>query len=127
MAKTVLDASALLAFINREPGAEMVTAVLGEAAISTVNFSEVVTKLALRNRSPQRILDELTEFELEVVDFNRALAEDAGLLATATRGQGLSLGDRACLALARRENAVALTADNAWRQVQVDIEIQFIR
>jgi ribonuclease VapC len=127
MAKTVLDASALLAFINREPGAERVTAVLGEAAISTVNFSEVVTKLALRNRSPQRILDELTEFELEVVDFNRALAEDAGLLATATRGQGLSLGDRACLALARRENAVALTADNAWRQVQVGIEIQFIR
>ena len=127
MAKTVLDASALLAFINREPGAERVTAVLGEAAISTVNFSEVVTKLALRNRSPQRVLDELTEFELEVVDFNRALAEDAGLLATATRGQGLSLGDRACLALARRENAVALTADNAWRQVQVGIEIQFIR
>jgi len=127
MAKTVLDASALLAFINREPGAERVTAVLGEAAISTVNFSEVVTKLALRNRSPRRILDELTQFELEVVDFNRALAEDAGLLATATRGQGLSLGDRACLALARRENAVALTADNAWRQVQVGIEIQFIR
>jgi PIN domain nuclease of toxin-antitoxin system len=127
MAKTVLDASALLAFIYREPGAERVTAVLGEAAISTVNFSEVVTKLALRNRSPQRILDELTEFELEVVDFNRALAEDAGLLATATRGQGLSLGDRACLALARRENAVALTADSAWRQVQVGIEIQFIR
>jgi ribonuclease VapC len=127
MARTVLDASALLAFINREPGAERVTAVLGEAAISTVNFSEVVTKLALRNRSPQRILDELTEFELEIVDFNRALAEDAGLLATATRGQGLSLGDRACLALARRENAVALTADNAWRQVQVGIEIQFIR
>ena len=102
MAKTVLDASALLAFIYREPGAERVTGVLGEAAISTVNYSEVVTKLALRNRSPQRILDELTEFELEVVDFNRALAEDAGLLATATRGQGLSLGDRACLALARR-------------------------
>jgi len=127
MAKTVLDASALLAFIYREPGAERVTAVLGEAAISTVNFSEVVTKLALRNRSPQRILDELTEFEIEVVDFNRALAEDAGLLATATRGQGLSLGDRACLALARRENAVALTADSAWRQVQVGIEIQFIR
>ena len=127
MAKTVLDASALLAFIYREPGAERVTGVLGEAAISTVNYSEVVTKLALRNCSPQRILDELTEFELEVVDFNRALAEDAGLLATATRGQGLSLGDRACLALARRENAVALTADSAWRQVQVGIEIQFIR
>ena len=91
MAKTVLDASALLAFINHEPGAERVMAVLGEAAISTVNLSEVVTKLALRNRSPRRILEELTEFELEVVDFNRVLAEDAGLLATATRGRACPL------------------------------------
>jgi ribonuclease VapC len=127
MAKTVLDASALLAFVNREPGSERVTAVLGEAVISAVNFCEVVTKLATRNQSPQRVLRELTEYELEVLVFDRALAEDAGLLAAVTRGQGLSLGDRACLALARRENAVALTADNAWRQVQLGIEIQFIR
>jgi ribonuclease VapC len=127
VAKTVLDASALLAFINREPGADRVTAVLGEAMISTVNFCEVVTKLALRNQSPQHVLGELTEDELQVVSFDRVLAEDAGLLASATRGQGLSLGDRACLALARRENAVALTADNAWRHVQLGIEIQFIR
>jgi len=127
MAKIVLDASALLAFVNREPGEEKVTAVLGEAMISAVNLCEVVTKLALRNSSPHRVLTELTEFELEVVGFDRALAEAAGLLAVRTRGQGLSLGDRACLALARREGATVLTADNAWRKVDLGIDIQFIR
>jgi ribonuclease VapC len=127
MAKTVLDASALLAFVNREPGAEKVTAVLGEAMISAVNLCEVVTKLALRGSAPHRVLGALGESELEVVDFDRALAEAAGLLAVHTRGRGLSLGDRVCLALARREGAAALTADNAWRKVDLGIDIQFIR
>jgi ribonuclease VapC len=127
MAKTVLDASALLAFVNREPGAEKVTAVLGEAMISAVNLCEVVTKLALRGSAPDRILATLTESELEVVDFDRALAEAAGLLAVHTRGRGLSLGDRVCLALARREGVAALTADNAWRKIDLGIDIQFIR
>ena len=127
MAKVVLDASALLAFINREPGAEKVTAVLGEAMISAVNLAEAVTKLALKNGSTHRVLSELTESELEVVDFDRPLAEATGLLAALTRGRGLSLGDRACLALAQRENATALTADHAWRKVSLGIDIQFIR
>jgi ribonuclease VapC len=127
MSKIVLDASALLAFVNREPGAEKVTAVLGEAMISAVNFCEVVTKLALRNSTSHRVLNELTEFELEVVHFDRSLAEATGLLATRTRELGLSLGDRACLALARREGAIALTADRAWRKVDLGIDIQLIR
>lgn len=127
MAKVVLDASALLAFINREPGAEKVTAVLGEAMISAVNLAEAVTKLALKNSSPHRIFSELTELALEVVDFDRTLAEATGLLAPLTRERGLSLGDRACLALAQRENTTALTADNAWRRISLGIDIKFIR
>jgi ribonuclease VapC len=127
MAKTVLDASALLAFVNREPGAEKVTAVLGEAMISAVNLCEVVTKLALRGSVPHRVLAALGESELEVVDFDRALAEAAGLLAVHARSRGLSLGARVCLALARREGAAALTADTAWRKVDLGIDIQFIR
>ena len=103
------------------------TAVLGEAMISAVNLCEVITKLALRNNLSHRILSELTKFELEVADFDSALAEAAGLLAVQTRGRGLSLGDRACLALARREGSPALTADNAWRNVDLGIDIQFIR
>lgn len=127
MAKTVLDASALLAFVNGESGAEKVTAVLGEAMISAVNLCEVVTKLALRNSSSHPVLGELAESELEVVDFDRSLAEATGLLAVVTRGLGLSLGDRACLALAQRERATALTADRAWRKVDLGIDIRLIR
>jgi len=72
-------------------------------------------------------LAELTDAELEVVQFNRALAEATGLLAPLTRARGLSLGDRACLALAQRESAVALTADSAWRTIAVGVDIRFIR
>jgi ribonuclease VapC len=127
MPKIVLDASALLAFLNGEPGAEKVASVLGEAMISAVNFAEAVTKLAQKGTSLRRTLAELTDAELEVVDFDRALAEAAGVLAVFTRAGGLSLGDRACLALARREEATALTADNAWSAVNLGIDIQFIR
>jgi ribonuclease VapC len=127
MPKVVLDASALLAFVNGEPGADKVASVLGEAMISAVNFAEAAAKLTLRGGSADRALGELTEAELEVVDFDRALALSTGALAAVTRQGGLSLGDRACLALAHRENAVALTADNAWKKLSIGIEIQFIR
>ncbi len=127
MPKVVLDASALLAFVNGEPGADKVAAVLGEAMISAVNFAEAAAKLTRRGGSAARALGELTEAELEVVDFDRALAISTGALAAATRQDGLSLGDRACLALARRDNAVAFTADRAWRKLSIGIEIQFIR
>jgi ribonuclease VapC len=127
MSKVVLDASAFLAFINGETGSEQVAAALGDAMISAVNFAETVTKLALRGKFVDRVLAELTEVEIEVVEFDRALAEATGLLASLTRTTGLSLGDRACLALARREKAVALTADTAWRKIDLGVEIRFIR
>jgi ribonuclease VapC len=127
MPKVVLDASALLAFVNDEPGAEKVASVLGDAMISAVNFAEAVTKLALKGKSLRRALAELTDAEIEVVDFDRALAGTAGVLAAFTRRHGLSLGDRACLALARREKATALTADRAWSRVDLGVDIQFIR
>ena len=101
MAKVVLDASALLAFINGEAGADKVAAVLGDAVISAVNLAEAVTKLVLRSRSPEQTLAVIAEAEVPVIDFDRALAEAAGVLAVSTRTRGLSLGDRACLALTR--------------------------
>jgi ribonuclease VapC len=130
MPKIVLDASALLAFVNGEPGAEKVASVLGDAMISAVNFAEAVTKLALKSKSLHRILAELTDAEIEVVDFDRALAVAAGALVAFTRQHGLSLGDRACLALARREKVTALTADHAWSRIHLGdmgIDVQFIR
>jgi len=127
MAKVVIDASALLAYVNGEPGADKVEAVLGEAMISAVNLAEAATKLALKRATPDRILAEFTEAELTVIDFDRPLAEATGALAVLTRAQGLSLGHRACLALAKREGAIALTADQAWSTVKAGIDIQLIR
>jgi ribonuclease VapC len=127
MAKVVIDASALLAYVNGEPGADKVEAVLGEAMISAVNLAEAATKLALKKGMPDQTLAELTEVELAVIDFDRSLAEATGALALLTRGQGLSLGDRACLALARRERTIALTADSAWSKVRVGVDVQLIR
>ena len=127
MAKVVIDASALLAYVNGEPGADKVEAVLGEAMISAVNLAEAATKLALKRGMPDRTLAEFTEAELAVIAFDRSLAEATGALAVLTRAAGLSLGDRACLALAKREGAIALTADNAWSKVRVGVDVRLIR
>jgi ribonuclease VapC len=127
MAKVVLDASALLAYIHGEPGAKRVAAALDEAVISTVNLAEAVTKLVLTTGSRDRTRRLIGEAEVDVVDFDESLALETGALAARTRGLGLSLGDRACLALAQREGAIALTADNAWRKVDLGIDIQLIR
>jgi len=127
MARIVLDASALLAYIHGEPGAERVSAVLDEAIISTVNLAEAITKLVLTTGSRERTLRLIEEAEVDVVDFDRGLAQETGVLSALTRTRGLSLGDRACLALAQRERAVALTADSGWSKINVGIDIQFIR
>lgn len=127
MAKVVLDASALLAYIHGETGAERVAAVVEEAVISTVNLAEAMTKLVLTTRSRARALLLIEGAEVDVVDFDQNLAQETGALADLTRARGLSLGDRACLALAQRERAVALTADRAWGKIDVGVDIQFIR
>ena len=127
MAKIVLDASALLAYIHSEPGAERVAAVLEEAVISAVNLAEAITKLVLTTGSTDRTLRLIAEAEVDVVDFDQRLAQETGALAAITRNRGLSLGDRACLALARREQAAAMTADHAWSNLDIGVEVQLIR
>ena len=127
MASAVLDTSALLAYLHGEPGADMVAALIGDALVSTVNVAEVVTKLVGRGGSLERAQAALGVIDLDVVDFTRGLAEQTGGLVALTRSRGLSLGDRACLALAIRENLPAITADRAWAGIAVGIEIRMIR
>jgi ribonuclease VapC len=123
----VLDASALLAYVNDEPGTERVADLLPGAAISAVNFSEVVAKLAERGVSESEIHELLDDVGLEVFEFNLALAYDAGLLRPLTRRAGLSLSDRACLALARQVGLSAWTTDRAWSSLQLGISIEVLR
>ena len=127
MRGVVLDSSALLAFIHGEPGGEAVAGVIGDALVSSVNHAEVVTKLVERTGSLEAARTALGIANVDVVDFDRPLAEQAGALVRHTRSRGLSLGDRACLALAAREAAPALTADRIWATLELDVEVRLIR
>lgn len=127
MTKAVLDASALLALLNGEPGAEKVAEALPDALVSTVNYAEVVAKLVERGGAPEQIDAALRWVAVMTVDFDIDLARRAGALRAATAKLGLSLGDRACLALAQREGAPAYTADRHWRGAVSGVDIRLIR
>ena len=123
----VLDASALLAALFEEPGAELVEATINDACMSAVNLAEVTSRLVDRDTPEPVLAAILASIEVAVCQFDRAQAERAGRLRHQTRAQGLSLGDRACLALAADLNRIALTADAAWAKLEVDVEIELIR
>jgi ribonuclease VapC len=127
VSSVVLDSSALLAFIHGEPGGEVVAGVVGEALISSVNLAEVVTKLVERTGSLDLARAALGMANVDVVDFDRLQAEQAGALVTRTLSRGLSLGDRACLTLAAREALPVLTADRIWATLKLAVEVRLIR
>ena len=129
MSKWVVDASAVLAYLHQETGWQLVDEVLlaGECMISTVNYAEVAAKLAEKGMPEDAIRMALDCLNLQVIDFTSALALTSGLLRPATRSIGLSLGDRACLALAKQQQCPALTTDRIWETVQLEVEIKVIR
>lgn len=113
----VLDSTALIALLLQEPGHGKIEELLGRSAISAVNLTESIHKL-LRKGLSQQIVERLIQaLQLNVIDWSEALAYRSASLATLGTAQGLSLGDRACLTLARHLHATALTADRAWSQV----------
>ncbi len=113
----VLDASAVLCLIRNEPGAGAVKAALPEGCISAVNLGEVVAKMSELGMDESSIAAVLDPLQLHVVPFDSALAHASGMLRPSTPALGLSLGDRACLALAAKLGATALTTDKIWKQV----------
>jgi ribonuclease VapC len=129
----VLDASALLAHLRDEPGADVVAeAIASGAVISAVHLAEVFSRVADRGGDPAKLAAELTQSGLldgaiTIEPFTVADAIDAARLRPLTRDAGLSLGDRACLALARRLDAPALTADSEWQGAAHGVEVQPIR
>jgi ribonuclease VapC len=123
----VLDASALLAFLRSEPGGETVQELLGTSAISSVNWSEVIQK-ALEKKTPvEGLREELESLGLEIIPFTAGLAEKTAHLRAETRSLGLSLGDRACLALAGDLGRPAVTADKVWRDLTLRVEVRVVR
>jgi PIN domain nuclease of toxin-antitoxin system len=127
MSGVVLDSSAVLAVINAEPGADCVIAVLDGALLSAVNHAEVVTKLTERGVNRELARSTVLKIGVQVIDFGIDLADRAGELRRETRHLGLSLGDRACLALAEHEGLPAITADKKWAAVDIGVDIRVIR
>lgn len=127
MARLILDASAALALINRETGWSTVAEVGYEGLISTVSMSEVVAKLTDQGCSAQAAEQIGRELPFTNREFDASTAFRAGALRAGTRRLGLSLGDRACLALAEREGLPVLTADHAWAGLDIGVEVRLIR
>jgi ribonuclease VapC len=129
----VLDASSLLAYLGNEAGADVVSdAIAGGAVISTINLAEALSTLAARGRDPAGVAADLTERGLldgavTVEPFTKADAVEIARLRPLTRSAGLSLADRACLALGHRLTVTVLTADQAWAALDLDIDVGIIR
>lgn len=128
MNRVVLDASALLAILNQEPGAERMTPeLLSAAATSTVNLAEVHGKLVGRGLNADEAWEATLSPIREAVAFTSEHARLTGDLAVQTRALGLSLGDRACLALGLALKAPVYTADRSWKKFKVSVRIHVIR
>jgi len=128
MNRIVLDASALLAVLNREPGADKLTPqLLSTATSSTVNLVEVQGKLVNRGLSPQEAWEATISPIREATAFTPEHAMTAGSLIVETRALGLSLGDRACLALGLALKAPVYTADKSWKSLKLGLRIHIVR
>jgi PIN domain nuclease of toxin-antitoxin system len=124
---TVLGASALLAFLFRAPGHTQVATIFHEACISAVNLAEVLGRFARDGQEVAHVLERLMTAGLVVVPFSREQAVRVAALLPITRPFGLSLGDRACMALALTLNCPAMTTDRTWLQVKTDVTVLSIR
>lgn len=123
----VLDSSLILAFIRREPGGERLTEFLGEAAMSTVNLAETVTKCIELKVDPEIAIAFVGEGGVKLIDLDAELAILAGQLRRIAPKGVLSLGDRACIATAIKLGATAVTADRVWTTLDLGCKVELIR
>jgi PIN domain nuclease of toxin-antitoxin system len=123
----VLDSSAVLAVFFHESGAEVVDAISGGALLGTVNLAEVHERMLSRGAQAEEVLSWIEGLECEICAFTVGQARAAAELRSITRPFGLSLGDRACLALAIDRKATVYTTDKVWKSLSLGIQIEVIR
>lgn len=123
----VLDTSAIMAVIRREQGRERVIEVLPRASVSTVNYAEVVGNLVMRGMPLAIARAEFEGLRIRTVPFDEEQALETGGLRRFSHHLQLSLGDRACIALARMRKALVLTTDRRWSDTDFGVEIRQIR
>jgi PIN domain nuclease of toxin-antitoxin system len=127
VSQVVLDTSAILALLQQEPGADLVLGVASEAILSTVNACEVLSKLVRDGMPLEEAKSDLEGCVQAIVDFDADQSEIAAGLVLATRPFGLSLGDRACLALGMVRKCPVYTADRAWAELRVGVDVRLVR
>ena len=127
MSRVVLDASAMLAFVRGEPGGEIVDGYLEGALASAVNVAETAARLVDLGLHLDEVRRSIAHMSLDIVPFDRDQALATAGMRLATRHRGLSLGDRACLQLAAQRGLPAVTADRAWAEIGVDVDVRLIR
>jgi ribonuclease VapC len=123
----ILDASAIIAVLKCEPGSERVGEVAEGACVSALTIAEVATWLTMGGMPAKEAEIAISLFRLTVEPFHYERAIAAGALVAKTRHRGLSLGDRACLALAFELRLPVMTADRAWRDLDIGVDIRFFR
>lgn len=127
MSEVVLDASAVLAVLQHEIGYEMVRPQMFGAYVSSVNLAEIGTRLSDRGVAMAAARIMVESLGVRIIAFDEDLAYESAALRRQTRTHGLSLGDRACLALAQREGLPVMTADRSWSKLDIGIDIKLIR
>ena len=127
MAEAVLDASALIAFIRNEPGADKVAAVLSGSCISAVNLEETLSKMIQYGNPLEAVSYQIERLRIPVIAFDAEQARIASSMWKSTRSIGISLGDRACLSLALKFGVPALTTERDWSKIDVGVRVEKIR
>jgi ribonuclease VapC len=122
----VLDASAIIALLKGERGATKVSGVVADAVVGVFNQAEVVSHFVHLGAPAEEIREMLGALPYTVVAADEALAWDAGALRSVTSSAGLSLGDRFCLALAKRMDLPAYTADRAWKDIEAEAGVKIL-
>ncbi len=125
--EVVLDASALLATLSNEPGGDRVEPLLDGAAISALNWSEVLQSYEAVGLPTSGRREQIESLGVEVLAFDARQAELTAGLFTRTRAAGLGIADRACLALALELDAESVTADRTWAELDIGVKVRVIR
>jgi ribonuclease VapC len=123
----VMDASAIMAMLLMEAGSDKVASVLDHGVLSAVNLAEAVAKLTQKGMPLSEANRMVRALQLEIISFDAKQALVCAALLSPTTPLGLSLGDRACLALAQRMNLPVMTADRIWAKLNIGVEIKLIR
>lgn len=125
--KSLLDTSALIALLKKEPGYEIIEGLIANSAISSVNLSELVSIMARNDVIDSEIIEVITDLVPEVLPFTESIAIQAGILIKHTKSLGLSLGDRACIATGLAHNMTIYTTDRIWEKLDISANIIVIR